>query len=608
MIQLTKRFVVALSFPGERREFVAIVANRLASEFGQERVLYDKFHTAEFARPNLATYLQNLYHDESELVVVFLCADYERKEWPGLESRAILDLIKKKRDASIMLVRFDETDISGYFSTDGYVDAAYCEPQEVATLIIDRLQKNSILPAPIVDLRSIRPFSGQVERRALFQPFKDFARCRDIVFALGGVGSGLTTFLDQFSRFLEENHEQQFSSADFDPEVYHKIYEARTKKREATQHLPYIRNNDYSQFDLKCLLATLAYMTYCSLRQRFAQGIDQEVPDICAEDQVQFAEYYFNKSGAMFKGALGPIVEHFLSTVQRLAEATLTDRVIVFMPWSKLAACFACQSDNVQKKLATDLWDALGEFAANPGSITGNTPDNSGTAPFDKYDKVCLIIAGSEVPYGHSVFRKALVAKSLWPIPPLDQSEIGELLGMISDELNDPALANTLLEWSGGSPWYVRLILSCTQYLSEADTDAGRTPLRGQVLIEAACSTATKILVDGPTAVIGPLKDFFRHIDRVREALGDGQATDVIIEEAWAGPQRKRERGLQTACPRVEAFVASGLTWLEGDPWNPGSSHYVFRRYPTLFLRRAGRLPLVVYRSVTGHSLELAEY
>lgn len=79
MADSEKRFLVALSFPGEYRVFVADVARLLSRRFGRSRVLYDKFHEAEFARPSLDTYLQHLYHDQSQLVVVFLCSDYERK-------------------------------------------------------------------------------------------------------------------------------------------------------------------------------------------------------------------------------------------------------------------------------------------------------------------------------------------------------------------------------------------------------------------------------------------------------------------------------------------------------------------------------------------------
>ena len=71
MTSQDKRFAVALSLPGERRAVVAQVAELLAAKFGPARVLYDKFHEAEFARPDLDVYLPTLYRTESELIVLF---------------------------------------------------------------------------------------------------------------------------------------------------------------------------------------------------------------------------------------------------------------------------------------------------------------------------------------------------------------------------------------------------------------------------------------------------------------------------------------------------------------------------------------------------------
>ena len=48
-----RRFKVALSFPGERREFVEKVAEKLASALGRESVFYDKYYEAELARGNI---------------------------------------------------------------------------------------------------------------------------------------------------------------------------------------------------------------------------------------------------------------------------------------------------------------------------------------------------------------------------------------------------------------------------------------------------------------------------------------------------------------------------------------------------------------------------
>lgn len=73
------RFQVALSFPGERREFVAKVAEGLRS-LGVD-VFYDAYFEADLAQPNLDVLLQRIYHEQSDLVAVFLCREYEQKEW-----------------------------------------------------------------------------------------------------------------------------------------------------------------------------------------------------------------------------------------------------------------------------------------------------------------------------------------------------------------------------------------------------------------------------------------------------------------------------------------------------------------------------------------------
>lgn len=138
-----QRFRVALSFPGEYRAFIAGVAACLARDVGKERVFYDAYYEFELARPDLDTYLQAIYHDQSELIVIFLCADYVHKEWCGLEWRAIRDLLKKKQAAMIMQIRFDDTYIPGLFSIDGYVKVGERSPDEIAALIVQRLGCNA---------------------------------------------------------------------------------------------------------------------------------------------------------------------------------------------------------------------------------------------------------------------------------------------------------------------------------------------------------------------------------------------------------------------------------------------------------------------------------
>lgn len=137
-----RRFAVALSYPSEWRQYVEDVDAELCSIFDGEHVFFYKRFEAILARANLDTYLQKIYHDQSDLVVVFLCAEYECKEWCGLEWRAIRDLIKRRRTDEVMLVRFDNSDIKGTFSTDGFVNVNERPPKEIASLIRQRWEAN----------------------------------------------------------------------------------------------------------------------------------------------------------------------------------------------------------------------------------------------------------------------------------------------------------------------------------------------------------------------------------------------------------------------------------------------------------------------------------
>ncbi|MGH8585642.1 MAG: hypothetical protein ACREWE_05485 [Gammaproteobacteria bacterium] len=87
---------IAFSFAWEKRDYVAQVAALLAKRFGEAAILYDKYHEAEFARRNLGIYLPELYHKQSDLVVVVGCPDYDVKQWTGLEWAAIHDLLSKR--------------------------------------------------------------------------------------------------------------------------------------------------------------------------------------------------------------------------------------------------------------------------------------------------------------------------------------------------------------------------------------------------------------------------------------------------------------------------------------------------------------------------------
>ena len=184
----------------------------MAAVLGREKILYDKWYAAEFARLGLGFYLPDLYHNESDLLVVCLCEEYDKKEWCGLEWRAIFDLIKRREYERVMLLRLDQVDIAkipGFFSIDGYLDIRQMPEADVAAAIRSRLGLDgpggpsyraftSKLPAVNTNLVGRETELGFLER-AWADPVTKIVQ----VIAAGGTGK--TALVDKwFRRHLSE--------------------------------------------------------------------------------------------------------------------------------------------------------------------------------------------------------------------------------------------------------------------------------------------------------------------------------------------------------------------------------------------------------------------
>jgi hypothetical protein len=137
------RFSVALSFPGEHRGYVSRVDAVLANAIGPDKVFYDERFISELARLNLDTHLQDIYRNKSAIIVVFSGSDYARKQWCGIEWRAIRDIIKNRRDEDVIPVRMDDGEVPGIFSIDGYLDGMKFSAEKVAELILERLRSRT---------------------------------------------------------------------------------------------------------------------------------------------------------------------------------------------------------------------------------------------------------------------------------------------------------------------------------------------------------------------------------------------------------------------------------------------------------------------------------
>ena len=142
-----RHFKIALTFAGETRPLVEQIAEILSTAFSKSEILYDRFHEAEFARPQLDSYLQELYHNHADLIVVFICPQYPKKKWCGVEWRAIRDILNNMEYSKIMYVKatpdnIEDLTLPGFYaSEDGFVDSRNHTPQEIAGLIIQRFNQ-----------------------------------------------------------------------------------------------------------------------------------------------------------------------------------------------------------------------------------------------------------------------------------------------------------------------------------------------------------------------------------------------------------------------------------------------------------------------------------
>lgn len=134
----THQFDVAFSFPGEVRDLVKNVADHVEAKIGPNAYFYDNNYVSQLARPSLDLLLQDIYRNRSKLIVVFISADYERKNWCGIEFRAIRDIIAERQHDRIMFIRTDDGAVEGVFATDGYVDARRFSPETIAGFIKER--------------------------------------------------------------------------------------------------------------------------------------------------------------------------------------------------------------------------------------------------------------------------------------------------------------------------------------------------------------------------------------------------------------------------------------------------------------------------------------
>ena len=363
------------------------------------------------------------------------------------------------------------------------------------------------------------------------------------------------------------------------------------------------------------MLTDMAYATYSSLESLFPvqmyAGLEREF-----EDEKKFTDYYYDASAksednceAMYRGDNVSVLKFFFETIQQFAEMTKIKKMVVLIPWPELAAYF--QDNAVNSRLGCVLWQALSDMASESlrrQRRLGRQASAPMTTP-NLYNRVCVVVCCSKVPFAHNEKKlKKLVSNCIWPIPPVDSISLSELIKNEIAELEAAPTAVEIIRWTGGIPWYVRLLLSYI-FNNKHLIDVYDGETRHFV---AACAQAaiSAIELGGDGLSKKGLGGFIaRQQMRVRKALRPSDNTDPDIEKRWAGSFDDVSDGfrIDEKC-RIEAFFASGLTWFKGDPWDTGRDDYVFAKYPHMYLDRACEMPLAMYRTVIRKDIRLTTF
>ncbi len=190
----TYRFDIAFSFAGTHRERVRAIAGIVRERLGPDVVFYDEWFEDELNGDDADVFLQNCYEKRSLMVIADVSEDYSGRRWPQAEARAIRALrmtIDTARDEVSRLrlayIRFAEGDVPGVHGTAITWDAAKKSDEELAALILSRLQKlKEGMAIPVST-------PGPLVRASLFQlpPVKaDFTGRKTDLDALRGLASG----------------------------------------------------------------------------------------------------------------------------------------------------------------------------------------------------------------------------------------------------------------------------------------------------------------------------------------------------------------------------------------------------------------------------------
>lgn len=129
-------YEVVLSFAGEERAYVEVVASRLRD--ADVSCFYDRYEDVTLWGKDLVEHLDKVYRS-ARFCVMFISRHYAEKVWPNHERRSALARAVEEKGEYILPARFDDTEVPGVRKTLGYVDLRTKKPADLADMILRKL-------------------------------------------------------------------------------------------------------------------------------------------------------------------------------------------------------------------------------------------------------------------------------------------------------------------------------------------------------------------------------------------------------------------------------------------------------------------------------------
>ncbi len=129
---------IVLSFAGEDREYVDLIANELKVK--GVRVFYDKFETAKLWGKDLYQYLAYIYKVDARYCVSFISNFYKNNVWTRHELRNAQNRALHENKEYLLPIYLEDVELDGLNDSIGHIKASEYTQSQIIDLILEKLR------------------------------------------------------------------------------------------------------------------------------------------------------------------------------------------------------------------------------------------------------------------------------------------------------------------------------------------------------------------------------------------------------------------------------------------------------------------------------------